>query len=145
MLFNYEAYVYFGIWNHLEHSADEISAIIGIEPKIIRQKGDKLPYSQAKYAEENCWKMESPFSKQNKHSPFEEHIDFMLDLLESKVDILAPICRNTYNELSIIMYLLPNEPVPSIHFDKRFIKVMHDLNIDVDFDIMILSNHSDAG
>lgn len=137
-----EIYVYFGIWDFENYSHDDITTIFDIEPEISRNKGDKLPHSN-KFVDENCWKMESPFSKENKFAPFEEHLNYMLDLLESKKELLFPICKNSNCELSFIIYNNVSEEsyVPGIHFDLRYSKIAAYLNIELDIDIMLLSDN----
>ncbi|MBW7914209.1 MAG: DUF4279 domain-containing protein [Taibaiella sp.] len=136
-----EIYVYFGIWNFENYSHNDITTIFGIEPKISRNKGDKLPHSN-KFADENCWKMESPFSKENKFAPFEEHLNYILNLLESKKESLWPVCKDSNCELSFVIYNYMSEEsyTPPLHFDIRYSKIAAYLNIALDIDIMLLSD-----
>lgn len=113
-----------------------------MNPKYTSNKGDKLPYTENKFADENCWNMESPFSKENKYAPFEQHLDYMLDLLENKKELLWPICKDSNCELSFIIYHSVGEEsyTPAIHFDIRFSKIAAYLNIALDIDLRILTD-----
>ena len=131
----------FSIHNFDDISHDEITHLLDIKPSHLRIKGQKKnpKNSESSLIESNSWSMDSGLDK---YADFDEQMSSLLDILESKKDILKPICEKYRCEISCGMYVYfgNDESTPWVHMDARYNKLTRELNIEFDLDLYVLPN-----
>jgi hypothetical protein len=121
---------------------NEITMHLDIKPIRIIIKGQKKnpenPSGTAVF-KSNCWMMGSSLDK---FASFEEQMNALLDILESKIELFRPLCKKYYSEFScaLFVYLENGESTPWVHLDKRYNRIVKELNIEFDVDLYILPN-----
>lgn len=134
----HEVYLDFTIADFENLTHDEITQILGINPKKIYVKGSKkTPTSSV--VRRNRWIMGSPL---NEFESFEDQMNALLDIIEPKIDLFRPFC-NKYNcEFSCAIFLRyeNDESIPSIHLNSRYNKLNRELKIEFDIDLYCLPN-----
>jgi hypothetical protein len=129
----------FCIWGFDDITADDITRILGIQPVKVYIKGQKKNPNFSALEKENGWRMTSPLEK---YSSFEDQMNAMLDIIESKIDLYRPLCKKYYCEFScaIFIYYDNDESTPSIHLNSRYNKLINELNVEFDIDIYCRPN-----
>jgi hypothetical protein len=129
----------FCIWDFDDISCDEMTQLIGIKPSKIYIKGQKKNAIGSALAERNGWLLDSPL---NKYSPFEDQMNSLLDIIESKIDIFRVLDKKYYCEFSCALYIYfdNEESIPWLHLDARYNQLIKELNIEFDVDIYCLPN-----
>jgi hypothetical protein len=124
----------FCVWEFDDISHDEITALMGLSPTYIHVKGQpKNPLFSGSLAKDNGWIIVSPAGKD---ASLDEQMSSLLDLLESKTEVLKPLCEKYYCELSCYIRLKNNEEGnPYLHLDARYNKLIRQLDIEFDLDI----------
>lgn len=128
-------------FNDITH--DELTMLIGLKPVKIHIKGDK------KYPE----KLNSPLIEKNnwflgsgldKHSSFDEQMNAMLDIIESKKDVFRSICKKYYCEFrcATTIYYGNKESVPWVYLGERYNAINKELKIAFDLDLYVWSNRT---
>jgi hypothetical protein len=137
-----EIIVRFGIWNFDDISHEMITESLGVMPMKIYVKGEKIDSKSQRVAKENAWLFESSLGK---YAAFEDQLDSILDILESKIEILKPICDKYYCEFSCALFIYNNEEsTPSLHLSSRYNSIIKDLNIEFDLDLYCMQDGSNA-
>ena len=90
----------FCIWDFNDITSDDITRILGIQPVKVYLKGEKRnpqnPTSTV-VIKKNGWRMRSTLDK---YSTFEDQMNAMLDVIESKIDLFRPLCERYFAEFS---------------------------------------------
>lgn len=132
-------YLDFSIRDFNDITHDEITTLIGIQPVKIHMKGHKRnPNNKnSPLITSNNWFMSSGISE---YSSFDDHINSLLNILESKIDVLQPICERYYCEFLCAFYTYKgnNESTPWIYLDKRYNQLIARLNIAFVLDLYVL-------
>jgi len=76
----------------------------------------------------------------DKYSSFDDQMNSLLDIIESKIDLFKPLCERYYCEFScgIFVYFDNGESTPWVHLDKRYNEISKALNIEFDVDLYVL-------
>lgn len=77
-----------------------------------------------------------------RYASFEEQLDNLLGILESKTEVLKPISEKYYCEFSCAIFIRygNDESAPWIHLNKRYNRLIKELNIEFDIDLYCLPN-----
>jgi hypothetical protein len=123
-------------------SHDKITEKIGITPIRIYIKGERKNPKFAGISKRNRWIMGSGLDK---YTSFEDQMNAMLDIIESKIDLFRPFCEKYYCEFSCAIFIRYDneESTPSVHLDARYNRLIKDLNIEFDVDLYCLPNKED--
>lgn len=135
-----EVVLEFCIWDYDDISCDQITEMLGITPSRVYIKGQPMNRNfSARLAKKNGWRMGSTLEK---YASFEEQLNNLLDILESKIQILKPICEKYYCEFSCAIFIRYNndESTPWVHLNERYNKLIRELNIEFDIDLYCLPN-----
>jgi len=131
----------FGIFDFNDISHDEISEFLGIQPEKIRVKGEKKnpKNPDSSLITKNIWSMGSGLDK---YTNFDDQMDSLLSIIESKIDLFKVICSKYHCEIScaIFVYFDNGESAPWVHLDSRYNQLIKDLNIEFDVDLYVLRN-----
>lgn len=133
-----EIWLDFCVWNFEDVTPDEITSWLQIQPSRTYIKGEpKRGVPGAAVWKSNGWRFSATEDKQ---VPFDDQLEIMLDVIESKKDKFKAICDKYECEFSLGLYCYTNreESTPSVHLSKRYHKVTGDLNIEFDIDIILL-------
>jgi len=141
----HEIYLDFVIADFEDITPDEISHKLGINPRKVYIKGTKkYPNSSTEtLVKRSKWVIGSTLSK---YLTFEEHLNAMLDLLESKKNLLKPLCEKYNCFFSCAVFIDTDDSVstPSIYLDWRYNKLTRELKVDFDFDLYCLPQKTDS-
>ncbi|PUZ19585.1 DUF4279 domain-containing protein [Chitinophaga costaii] len=120
-------------------SPDKITENIGITPVRIYIKGERKNPNLSGIAKRNRWIMGSGLDK---YASFEDQMNAMLDIIESKIELLRPFCEKYYCEFSCAIFIRydNDESTPSVHLDARYNRLTKELNIEFDVDLYCLPN-----
>jgi hypothetical protein len=123
-------------------SHDKITEKIGITPIRIYIKGERKNPAFSGIAKRNRWIMGSGLDK---YTSFEDQMNAMLDIIESKIDLFRPFCEKYYCEFSCAIFIRYDneESTPSVHLDARYNRLIKELNIEFDVDLYCLPNKED--
>lgn len=137
-----EIYLDFRISGFEDITHDSITKMLGIYPTKVYVKGQrKNPQKTDGVAlfKINTWILNSPLDK---YSPFDAHLNALLDILESKIDLLKPFCEKYYCEFScaLFIYYDNEESTPWVHLTSRYNELIKKLKIEFDVDIYCLPN-----
>lgn len=137
-----EINIAFCIWEFEDGMHENISAAIGLQPSQLLVKGEPVRATTTTLAKENCWRLESPAIQRNKFALWDEQIDALFQILNEKKEVIKPLCDKYYCEIScgIYIYVDTDETAPSIHLSKSQNALIKDLNIELDIDIILLSD-----
>lgn len=129
----------FCIWGFDDITHEAITETLRIKPVRVYLKGQKINPNLLPIAKRNGWRMCSPLDK---YSSFEDQMDAMLDIIESKIDLFKPFCEKYYCEFSCALFIRYDngESTPWIHLNSRYNKMLKELNIEFDLDIYCLPN-----
>ncbi len=120
---------------------DDITKILDIKPSKIYIKGQKkYPASSVlTLVKRNRWILKSQLDE---YSSFEDQMNAMLDIIESKIDLFRPFCQKYCCEFSCAIFVRydNNESTPSLHLNSRYNRVIKELNIEFDLDLYCLPN-----
>jgi hypothetical protein len=121
-------------------SHEEITKTLGIIPSRVYTKGQKKNPNSPALSKRNRWIMGSSVDK---YASFEEQMNAMLDIIESKIDLFRPFCEKYHCEFLCAIFLRFNneESKPSVHLNSRYNRVVKELNIEFDVDLYCLPNH----
>jgi uncharacterized protein DUF4279 len=77
------------------------------------------------------------------YASFEDQLNAILDIIESKIDIFKPICEKYRCTFVCAIYLIDNngESLPSVYLHLRHNKIDKILNVELDLGLYILRNH----
>ncbi len=131
----------FGIFDFNDIAHEELTKLIQIQPVKVYIRGEKRnPRNpNSPLIKQNGWIMESPLDK---YSTFEEQMNYLLNILESKMEIFKLICHKYYCEFScgIFVYYGNEESTPWVHLDNRYNNLIKELNIEFDVDLYVFPN-----
>ena len=132
----------FCIWRFEDITPDEITRRLSIQPIKVYVKGEKTNPKLAILAKENGWRMRPTLDQ---YASFENQMNAMLDIIESKIDLFRPFCEKYLCEFSCALYISYNsgESTPWVHLNSRYNKLIKELNIEFDVDIYGLPNSED--
>ncbi|RWY49237.1 DUF4279 domain-containing protein [Mucilaginibacter gilvus] len=117
---------------------DDITTMLGIAPAHTAVKGDKRnpnnPDSPLKT--NNSWSMSSGLDE---YADFEAQMNALLDIIEQKEDAFKLLCDKYYCEFAcaIFTYRDNDESTPWVHLDKRYNKLIKELDIEFDIDLYV--------
>ncbi len=136
-----EIFLDFCIWDFNDVGNDEITERLGITPTKIHIKGQKIDPKFLRIAEKNGWRMGSGLDK---YDSFEDHMNTMLNIIESKIDLFKPLCEKYYCEFSCAVYIRYDngDSTPWLHLNKRYNELIKKLNIEFDLDLYCLPDKS---
>ncbi len=125
------------IWRFEDKSPDELTEIIGITPSMTFRKGEKQNELSSIISKENAWILNS---SKGKYATFEVQMNDLIDQISSRMEVFKAIAQTYYCEFSCALYVYPNnnESVPWIHLDNNYNKLIKELNIEFDLDLIIL-------
>ena len=135
----------FCIWDFNDITSDDITRILGIQPVKVYLKGEKRnpqnPTSTV-VIKKNGWRMRSTLDK---YSTFEDQMNAMLDVIESKIDLFRPLCERYFAEFSCAIFIRYDngESTPSVHLNAKYNRLIKELNIEFDIDLYCLPNSRD--
>jgi|SRR5215217_4845340 len=133
-----EIHLSFCIWGFQDISHSEITVIMGVSPSGIHIEGERMNSKSSRLAKENGWFLDS---STDKLIPFEEQMDSLLDILESRKESLKTICNNYYCEFSLALYIYSDEEsTPSVHLSSRYHTLAKELKFEFDLDLYCLQN-----
>lgn len=129
--------VSFCIWDFEDISPEQLTEIIGLQPVKTYIKGQTKstnPNFHGYLAKESGWIIDSGCSED---SSFEEHMNALCVILESKLEVLKSICQKYSCEIKCTptVYSGTEESTPSIHLDQRYNNLVKELNIEFDLDL----------
>ena len=129
----------FSIFEFDDITHDDITKLLGYQPKFVRIKGEKKnPRNiNSPLIEVNTWTIDSGLES---HLDFGHHLNALLDILEPRIDVLIPICEKYYCEVScgMFVYFDNGESTPWIHLDSRYREMTKKLKIEFDLDLYVL-------
>jgi len=141
---NNEIILRFCISDFEDITHDEITKMLGVKPIKEYVKGQKRnpKNPNSPLIKENRWLMEPSI---NKYASFENQMETLLNIIESKIDIFKPLCEKYYCEISctLFIYYDNNESTPSIHLDARYNNLIKELDIEFDVDLYVFPNEGD--
>jgi hypothetical protein len=125
---------------------DEITNLLKVHPTNFWIKGDPIPLQKGllrhddkvPIRQESAWEFSLDFIKTL-------DVDIVLDqferVFENKISILKDYILENKLETSLnIVVEIADEETPSIHFNKRIIKLCEALGAEIDIDIYLLNN-----
>jgi len=129
----------FGIWDFDDITHEDITQALGVQPVKKYIKGERVNANFLPLSKNNGWRMRSPCSEQDS---FETQMNAMLDFFENKKSVLKEFSNKYYCEVSCALYIYTNtdESTPWVHLNSRYNKMLKDLNIEFDLDIILLSD-----
>lgn len=127
----------FCIWDFNDISHQEITNILGIEPYKIYIKGGKRNPKNPQgngLIKRNGWLMNSTLDK---FASFEDQMNALLSIIESKIELFRPFCEKYQCEFScaLFIYVDNQESTPSVYLDARYNRLIKELNIEFDLDL----------
>src|SRR5580658_6101152 len=84
---------------------NEITQCLGITPTHMHIKDHQVNPKFTLLAKKNVWRMSSGL---NRYASFEEHMNALLNIIESKIDLFKPLCKKYYCEFACAIYLRYN-------------------------------------
>ena len=137
-----EVFLDFCIWGFEDITPAYITQTLGIEPIKIYIKGQKTHPNFAKLANRNGWRMSSGLDK---YASFQDQMNALLNIIESKMDFFRLFCEKYYCEFSCAIYIRydNDESTPWVHLDARYNRLVKELNIEFDVDLYCLPNKED--
>ena len=129
----------FCIWGFEDITPDYVTETLGIQPVKVYIKGQKKNPKFVAVATRNGWRMGSGLDK---YASFEDQMNAMLDIIESKIDLFRPFCEKYYCEFSCAIFIRfdNEESTPSMHLSTRYNWLIKELNIEFDIDLYCLPN-----
>ena len=126
----------FCVFDFEDISHVDITKKIGINPTRIHVKGEKMnPRNPSSPLwKKNSWSMDSGLDV---YADFESQMSAILDIIEQKLEVFKELTDKYYCEFScaIFTYKDNNESTPWVHLDKRYNKIVGQLNIEFDLDL----------
>ncbi|RKR85078.1 uncharacterized protein DUF4279 [Mucilaginibacter gracilis] len=115
---------------------DELTQLIGFQPIMVFVIGDKRnPRNpNSPLIKRNSWLMGSGLDE---YASFDDQMNAMLTIIESKLDIFRDLSKKYYCEFScaIFTYADNGESTPWIHLDSRYNKLIKEVDIEFDLDL----------
>lgn len=129
----------FCVWGFDDITHAELTERFGTNPSAIHIKGEPMnPKFSPRIAKENGWFLDATA---NKFTSFEEQMDSLLDNLESRRELLKPVCDKYYSEFSLALYIYSGEEsTPSVHLSSRYHDLAKELRFEFDLDLYCLQN-----
>ncbi len=124
----------FCIWGFDDITHNDITIAMGIQPVTQHFKGQKVNPQFLPVAKKNGWIVESPLGK---YASFEDQMNSILDILDTKRDILKHYCAKYYCEFSLALYIQHDteESTPWVHLNSRYNAFIREFNIEFDLDL----------
>jgi len=137
-----EVILSFCIWDFNDITHKEINYLLGIDPYKIYVKGQKKNsgnYNSIELIKENGWIMRPPLDQ---FSSFEDQMNSLMGIIESKMNNFRIICEKYYCEFSCAVFIRfdNGESTPSVHLTARYNQLIKQLNIEFDLDLYCLPN-----
>jgi hypothetical protein len=135
-----EVYLDFIIADFEDITHEDITQTLNINPAWVHVKGQKRNPKFAIISKNNVWSMSSGLDK---YASFEDQMNAMLDVIESKIELFRPFCEKYYCEFSCAIYIRYDneESTPWVHLNTRYNRLLKELNIEFDVDLYCLPNH----
>jgi Domain of unknown function (DUF4279) len=136
----HEVILRFCFWEFEDIMPDEITHFLGIEPYKIFIKGEQKDPKFPALSKHNGWLMDSSLDK---YSSFEDQMESILNIIDSKIDLFKPLCEKYYSEFSCAIFLRfeSEESKPAIHLDEKYNRINKIIKAEFDFDLYCLANH----
>jgi Domain of unknown function (DUF4279) len=133
----------FCVYDFEDISHSDVTDIVGREPSRVKKIGDKKnPLNpNSSLVKNNSWMMEADGTP---YSSFEDQMEFLLDILEPRIEMLKPFSKKYHCEFSCALYIYfdNGESTPWVHLDSRYNKIIRELNIEFDVDLYVLPGKS---
>ncbi|MNS92744.1 hypothetical protein D3C86_1439770 [compost metagenome] len=131
----------FSLLDFNDITPEEITQLLNVNPTKICVKGQRRnpKNPESPLIKQNGWMIDSPLGQ---YASFEDQMNSLLDIIESKIDIFRALCKMYYCEFScaIFMYLGNEESTPWVHLDSRYNELIKELNIEFDLDLYVFPN-----
>ncbi|MBD2307081.1 DUF4279 domain-containing protein [Chroococcidiopsis sp. FACHB-1243] len=114
---------------------DKITAIVGIQPTKMWKVGDLVSKRSTLRHKQNGWSFKS---KLEESATLEDHISYIFEQLKPNWQNLVEICTHYYTEIECAIYFYEDD-IPAIHFERQSLKLISELNAEIDIDIYDLS------
>jgi hypothetical protein len=112
--------------------------LTGIIPSSVWKIGESPRPGAAKY-KRSGWNLESDLPRS---TDLEEHVKRVLEMLRPGWDNMKKFTERFDAEISGVVYIV-GDNIPAIHVDKASIKLMTELNAELDIDLYHFPSHSD--
>ena len=126
----------FCIFDFEDITHDSITDLLNIQPVKIHVKGAKRNSNNpnSPLIKQNSWRMNADLDE---YASFEEQMNSILDMMESKLEVFKLLCENYYTEFSCAIFTYSNngESTPWVHLDKRYNKLSVELGFEFDIDL----------
>ncbi|MBZ5858567.1 DUF4279 domain-containing protein [Flavihumibacter profundi] len=129
----------FCIWDFDDITHSEITRLVGLQPSKIYIKGENKNTIGSALVKENGWIINASLVK---YSSFEDQMNYLLDIIEPKIDVFKSLCEKYYCEFSCAVFIRygNGESTPWVHLNSRYNKLIKELNIEFDIDLYCLPN-----
>lgn len=133
----HKLFISFGIYDFEDISHDEISKIMELQPSKIFIKGERRHPNFLIKANENSWIIHS---NNYGYGSFEEQMNSLISLIESKKHELKEFKEKYYLEISCALRIAKNvnEYIPSIYMTREMLEILGALSISVDYDVYLV-------
>ncbi len=112
-------------------SPDELTAILGIEPSLTRNKGDAINTTMKH--KHSIWELESGIESIN--SLFDDHIGSLEKQLRPIENKFVLLPKDVYIELSCYVISQAEAHYPSIHLSSTSLKFFASIGAEIDVDV----------
>lgn len=141
-----EIWLDFVIQDIKDTPVEKITTFLGVEPTFVQLKGE---VRNAKVAQLNpsrtpqLWPVTRWWlsASADKSVSFEEQMAMLLDIIEPRVDLFKEVCNKYDCELVLALYIYVDndESTPWVHLDKRHLRILNELELELDVDIIHLA------
>lgn len=127
----------FGIWGFTDITHTDITKSMGLNPSKVYIKGERKNPKFPALAKENGWVLEPACDQ---YSSFETQLKKLLQIIESRIDIVKSYSLKYTCEISCVVYIYfeNGESIPSIHLSSDYNNIIRELNLEFDIDIYCL-------
>ncbi|HMK25420.1 MAG TPA: DUF4279 domain-containing protein [Chitinophagaceae bacterium] len=134
-----EVFLDFCIWEFEDVTVDDITKMLNIQPIQVYKKGEKINPNFSLVAKKNGWRMSSNLDK---HSSFQDHMNALIDIIESKLDVFELFCKKYYCEFACAIYIYydNDESTPWVHLNSRYNELIKKMNVEFDLDLYCRSS-----
>jgi hypothetical protein len=130
------------IWNFEDVTHEIITNMVGVKPYKVYTKGEKISKVSVALSKQNGWILKPLLDEE---ASFEEQMNALLEIIESKLDVFESLTKKYYCEFScgIYIYTDSEESTPGVHLNKQHNELLGRLGIEFDLDIILLSDSED--
>ena len=134
-----EVVLRFCIWGFDDITHDEISKALGVNPTKVYIKGQRKHANFSALAKENGWLFEPDYDR---YASFQDKLAFLLQFLTPRTEVIKEYCKKYKCEIScgVYIYFENGESTPSIYLNTEYNRIIKELDIAFDVDIICLPN-----